>query len=77
MSQPLGFFLGVGGIMIAGNVMELFFPPVALNSNNSCYFSTVENRWQFANQDEQVNIDCSRSAFWLTPAARSHAPETH
>lgn len=26
---------------------------------NSCYNSTLENRWQFSNQKEQVNIDCS------------------
>lgn len=42
--------------------------PCGTYQNNSCYNSTLENRWQFSNQEEQVNIDRSSSAVWLTLA---------
>ncbi len=56
--------------MIAGMLWS--YLPCGTYQNNSCYNSTLENRWQFSNQGEQVNIDCSSSAVWLTPAAASY-----
>lgn len=59
--------------MIAGMLWS--YLPCGTYQNNSCYNSTVENRWQFSNQEEQVNIDCSSSL--LLTAATSHVVETH
>lgn len=46
--------------------------PCGTYQHNSCYNSTLENRWQFCNQEEQVNIDCSNSDTWLTSAERCY-----
>ena len=58
--------------MIAGMLWS--YLPRGTYQNNSCYNGTLESRWQFSNQDEQVSIDCSISAVWVTPAECYYVP---
>lgn len=52
--------------MIAGMLWSHL--PCGTCQSNSCCNGTVENRWQFSHQEEQVNIDGSSSAVWFAPA---------